>query len=82
MAKIIIYDQVTRNVIRNTSDANAYDHISREVALKLFDILDSLPIKYRLTILICLCHSENVEHQTNIRININSLLKSKYYVSH
>ncbi len=67
MALIVLYDQIPRNVYRGTSKAYDFDKISRQISLDLIEDIDKLPIHFKFTVLICLCHSENLEHQTRIR---------------
>jgi uncharacterized protein (DUF924 family) len=64
MAMIILYDQITRNIFRGTENAYKYDDIARQIALKLVKTISpsALPIQFILTILICLIHSEQIEH--------------------
>ena len=64
VAMIILYDQITRNIFRGTSDAYKYDGIARRIALSIVETvpLATLQIQYLLTTLICLIHSENLEH--------------------
>lgn len=78
-AIIVLYDQVTRNIFRGTGEAYAYDPIARKIALGLLEEIDSLPIQFRLTVLICLCHSENIDHQSKIREYTNMLKNSDFY---
>jgi uncharacterized protein (DUF924 family) len=73
MAIIILYDQITRNIFRRTSKAYDYDHISRGIALHLLEKIESLPFQFQLTVLICLCHSENMEHQSKVREYVKNL---------
>ena len=79
MAMIILYDQITRNIFRKSKKAYEFDNISRNLSLNLFEKIDKFPFQFRLTILICLCHSEDLEHQTKIREYLNSLLDSNIY---
>jgi len=64
MAMIILYDQITRNIFRNTENAYKYDHIARQIALTLVETISpsTLPIQFLLTTIICLIHSEQIEH--------------------
>lgn len=64
IAMIILYDQITRNIFRGTEYAYKYDHIARQIALILVETsqLSDLPIQFLLTIIICLIHSEQIEH--------------------
>lgn len=64
LAIIILYDQITRNIFRGTENAYKYDHVGRQIALELVETvsLSTLPIQFLLTIIICLIHSEQIEH--------------------
>lgn len=64
MAMIILYDQITRNIFRGTENAYKYDDIARQIALTLVETvsLSTLPIQFIITIIICLIHSEQIEH--------------------
>jgi uncharacterized protein (DUF924 family) len=64
MAMIILYDQITRNIFRGTENAYKYDDIARQIALTLVETvsLSVLPIQFLFTIIICLIHSEQIEH--------------------
>ncbi|CAF4573239.1 unnamed protein product, partial [Rotaria sp. Silwood2] len=69
MAMIILYDQITRNIFRGTENAYKYDDIARRIALTLVETisLSTLPIQFLLTIVICLIHSEQIEHQDLVK---------------
>jgi uncharacterized protein (DUF924 family) len=83
MAMIILFDQITRNVYRGTSKAYGYDELARKICLELINIIDQLPFQFRLTLLICLCHSENMDHQSFVREYVNKLKSDeKLYASY
>ncbi|UJR17381.1 hypothetical protein I4U23_004276 [Adineta vaga] len=69
IAMIILYDQITRNIFRGTANAYKYDEKARHIALSLIETmtLSDLPIQFLLTILICLIHSEHIEHVELVR---------------
>ena len=64
MSMIILYDQIPRNIYRGTEKAYQYDPIARRIALEILSkaSLSTLSIEYLLTIIICLIHSEQIEH--------------------
>ncbi|CAF2163451.1 unnamed protein product [Rotaria magnacalcarata] len=64
MAMIILYDHITRNIFRGTESAYIHDDIARRIALTLVKTiyLTDLPVQFLITILICLIHSEQIEH--------------------
>jgi uncharacterized protein (DUF924 family) len=64
MSMIILYDQITRNIFRGTKNAYKYDHLARQIALTLVETVSicALPVQFLLTIVICLIHSEQIEH--------------------
>jgi uncharacterized protein (DUF924 family) len=72
MAMIILYDQITRNIFRGTENAYKHDGIARQIALTLVETVSpsALPIQFLLTILICLIHSEQIEHLDLVKILI------------
>lgn len=74
IAFIILYDQIPRNIYRNTSNAYAYDHISRKYAREIMlnsDIFELLPIHFKITTIICMIHSENIEDHELVNQNIH-----------
>jgi uncharacterized protein (DUF924 family) len=70
---IILYDQISRNMYRNTPKAYDTDNIARKHALFLFDYLEYFPIHVVFTVLICLIHSEDLTIQMQVQewIKIN-----------
>lgn len=64
VSMIILYDQVTRNIYRSTKNAYSYDDVARQIAFSIIETfsLSDLPIQYLLTIIICLIHSEKLDH--------------------
>lgn len=65
IAMIILYDQITRNIYRGTPKAYSYDFISLRLCLSLInsDNYIKLPLHIKITLMICLIHSENAENQ-------------------
>ena len=59
-ALIILFDQIQRNVYRGIDKAYAYDHISLALARSLVPFSADLPLCMRLTLTICLFHSEDL----------------------
>jgi uncharacterized protein (DUF924 family) len=65
LAIIILYDQFSRHIYRNTKNAYATDHIALEYSLELLNtnkINDLSPIE-QLFALMPLQHSENIKHK-------------------
>ena len=60
IALIILFDQIPRNVYRGIDKAYAYDHISLALARSLVPFSADLPLCMRLTLTICLFHSEDL----------------------
>ena len=79
VAMIILYDQITRNIFRGTANAYKYDGIARRIALRLVEAIthSALPIQFLLTVLICLIHSEQIEH-----LDLVKSLIQEYLVGH
>jgi uncharacterized protein (DUF924 family) len=61
IALIILFDQVTRNVFRKTEKAYAYDHIALKYTKDLLHFFDNFDFCIKLTLLLCLIHSENLD---------------------
>lgn len=76
IAMIILYDQITRNIFRGTAAAYKYDDTARCIALTLVETISpsTLPIQFLLTIIICLIHSEQSEHQEIVQSLIQQYL--------
>lgn len=77
IAMIILYDQIPRNIHRNTADAYTYDHISLGYAHILMNTFASLPFQYKLTVTICLLHSENRSDHDIVKENLKIIKKDK-----
>jgi len=69
IGRIVLYDQVTRNVHRGTPRAYAYDPLARECVLLVLDgicqgsiplLFTTVPVQFLPTLVICLCHQEDV----------------------
>jgi len=74
MALIILFDQVTRNIFRGSAEAYAFDHLSRAIALGLLERIPQMGAQYKLTVLICLLHSEDLAIQTKVKNHCLDLL--------
>uniref|UniRef100_A0A6B2LGS6 Uncharacterized protein n=1 Tax=Arcella intermedia TaxID=1963864 RepID=A0A6B2LGS6_9EUKA len=76
LALIILYDQLSRNLFRRTAKAYAYDHKSRSLALGIIHnegLYESLGLQYKLTLLICLLHSEDLPIQNLVSSHVAQL---------
>jgi uncharacterized protein (DUF924 family) len=66
LAYIILSDQISRNIYRNTEQAYATDHLALNAAIEAFEkreqMYDSLANMEKQMILMPLMHSENLEH--------------------
>jgi uncharacterized protein (DUF924 family) len=71
---IILYDQITRNIFRNTSNAYKYDKIALLYAKKLINVYERLHFCVKLTVIICLIHSENIVDHNNVQLKIHELV--------
>lgn len=60
VAKMVLYDQIVRNVYRNSAKAYKYDSIGRELAHRLLNNprYSEFPLCIKVTILLTLVHSE------------------------
>jgi len=80
MAMIVLYDQITRNIFRKTSQAYHYDPISRKIALSILDEnFDKIAVQFKITVLICLLHTEDLNIQQRVRENCQKLLDNPLY---
>jgi len=61
MALIVLFDQIPRNIFRGSKKAYSYDHISKFHAFQLLNIFDTLSLEYKLSIILCFIHSENLD---------------------
>ena len=78
---IILYDQISRNIYRNSAKAYEFDEYARSLARKYKTKLKELALHNILTILICFLHSENKEDQIFVGDSIK-WLKIKYGMQH
>ncbi|CAF1566634.1 unnamed protein product, partial [Adineta ricciae] len=78
IALIILYDQVTRNIFRGTANAYKYDNKAQQIALSLIEnvTLSDIPIQFLLTILICLIHSEQIQHVDLVKDRIEQYVST------
>jgi uncharacterized protein (DUF924 family) len=77
IALMILFDQVSRNIFRAQPQAYQYDAISRGIALGMISRVDewnTLAIQYKLTVLICLLHTEELAVQKLVRCEIEALI--------
>jgi uncharacterized protein (DUF924 family) len=58
---IILCDQISRNVFRNSARAYATDALARRLITPLLEEFESLPVPVRVTIILVLIHSEDTE---------------------
>lgn len=76
IALIILYDQIPRNIYRGTKMAYYYDHIALKLARGLCPQIDKLPFCVRITVLICLVHSEDIEDHKFIKAMISACISN------
>jgi uncharacterized protein (DUF924 family) len=60
IALIILFDQISRNIFRHTGKAYEYDNLALKHAKSLLEDFDSLFFCFKLTIIICMIHSEDI----------------------
>lgn len=77
IALVILYDQVCRNVHRKTPDAYKYDYISNKICQELLTNFNNIPLHNKLTIIICLIHSENINDQNKVTELIENISTDK-----
>ncbi len=68
MALIILFDQIPRNIYRKTAKAYKYDLKSLKITKSLIENFDSLHFCFKLTIIICMIHSEDISDHEIIKI--------------
>ncbi|CAF1381133.1 unnamed protein product [Adineta ricciae] len=78
IALVILYDQITRNIFRGTANAYKYDDKAQQIALSLIEsvTLSDIPIQFLLTILICLIHSEQIQHVDLVKDRIEQYVST------
>ncbi len=81
VALIILYDQIPRNIFRNTYKAYATDNIALNYALYLIKYIDYLPFHICIPIIMSLIHTESLEVLKTAE-NIIKQLKEKYCVKY
>ena len=75
---LILYDQISRNIFRNSEKAYEYDEKARKLAGKYRKNLKELPLHNILTILICFLHSESIDDQKYVGESISWLKTEEY----
>lgn len=63
---IILYDQIPRNIYRGTKRCWDYDHIAQSLTKSIrskSDTYSKLPVHFKLTLCICMLHSEDLKDQ-------------------
>jgi uncharacterized protein (DUF924 family) len=81
LARIILLDQLPRNIYRGTPRAYSYDSIALPLALSIAEdeeAIAALPLHFQATIFICLCHSEQKVHQELLATRLHSKAFEKY----
>jgi uncharacterized protein (DUF924 family) len=80
VAMIILYDQLPRNIYRNTPKAYETDHIAFKYANMLTNYIDYLPFHISIFVILSHCHQENPNVHMNCKELMNKL-KLKYMSS-
>ncbi|MBS1889952.1 MAG: DUF924 family protein [Actinobacteria bacterium] len=73
MGLIILYDQIPRNIFRGRPEAWATDPLAQALTKSLRsdkEVYCKLPIHFRLTLCICMLHSESLEDQVSNEVYI------------
>jgi uncharacterized protein (DUF924 family) len=73
LGRIILCDQVSRNIFRRTARAYATDPLARQLARPLLAHVPALPIQCQLTLVMVLVHSEDAADQAVVVQNIDRL---------
>ncbi len=81
VALIILYDQIPRNIFRNTAKAYETDHIAFKHAKFLSQFSDFLPLHVNIFITLSYCHQESLEDQKYYEHIIHKVC-NKYQNSH
>jgi uncharacterized protein (DUF924 family) len=76
VGKMLLYDQVVRNVFRNTPEAYKYDDIARQLAYELLNDNDyiSYPMFLKISIILTLIHSEDLKDHDVVTIELGRLM--------
>jgi len=80
VAMIILYDQLPRNIFRNTLKAYETDHIAFKYANMLAKYIDYLPFHISIFVILSHCHQENLDVHTKCK-SLMDKLKTKYISS-
>jgi uncharacterized protein (DUF924 family) len=75
VGKMLLYDQVVRNVFRGTADAYKYDHIAKKLAYELMQNknYDKYPLFVKVSVILTLIHSEVLEDHSVVAEQIRLL---------
>jgi uncharacterized protein (DUF924 family) len=77
ISRVILFDQIPRNIYRNSAKAYEFDEKARAIVKKyLLPKLLDFPLHVICTALICLIHSEDVEDQEYVKKEIDFLKES------
>ncbi len=82
IALIILYDQIPRNIFRNTPKAYETDNIAFKYASFLKDYIEFLPFHVCIFIILSYCHQESLDVHLTCKNMINIIKEkhiSKYY---
>lgn len=81
VGKMLLYDQVTRNIYRNTSQAYDYDNIARTLAYDIINekIYGNLPLYIKISVILTLIHSENIEDHDFVTTQLDAIKEMHPY---
>ncbi len=77
VALIILYDQIPRNIYRNTEKAYQTDSIAFKYAKFLSQFIDYLPLHVNIFVILSYCHQESVESHQECKLLIKKIV-TKY----
>jgi uncharacterized protein (DUF924 family) len=82
VALIILYDQIPRNIFRNTPKAYETDNIAFKYASLLTDYIKYLPFHICIFIVLSHCHQESIDVHNKCKNVLNSLKEKHMLVYH
>jgi len=86
MAMIVLYDQIPRNLYRQSASAYKYDHIARKIAwdilAKTENDITSISLQFILTVCISLVHTEDLDVQKLVQKRVQQLKENPKYGSY
>jgi len=77
IAMIVLYDQIPRNIFRNTQQAYETDHIAFSLAQQLVEHMQYIPIQFNISIIMSFVHQESLQDLKKCRLLIDAL-ENKY----